>query len=788
MTESDARKLCIDLAHADSEREVIDVLGKLWDDDSAWKEMDESSGNWSTIGNQQSAPDTALVEKLINSVDAVMIDQCLRSGIKPDSEEAPKNIAEAQKKYFGISGGKLSSIDASARARIAENVMLVATGGKRSGVNPSYSIIDSGEGQSPSAFANTFLSLNRGNKSRVHFVQGKFGMGGTGVFRFGSPEHNLQLVISKKDPAISTSFKKDDSDYWGFTIIRRKSPSGQMRSSIFTYLAPDGKVPAFKADSLPLLPGEYPDMYSKPMKHGSFIKIYEYELTGLKTNVKFDLYYRLSLLMPNIALPITLYERRPGYRGESHHIVLSGLSVRLDEDKRENLEEGFPSSGELRVRGESMDFLIYAFRKGQREKYARNEGIIFSVNGQAHGFIPKSFFDRKAVKMSYLSDSILVIVDCSKINRRMQEDLFMNSRDRLGGGPIQDEIETKLEEIISNHPGLRALRDSRRREEIENKLQDSKPLADVIENIIKQSPTLSKLFIQGVRIKNPFGLVESKTKGEFKPKRFPTYFKLSKEYLASSPKRCPSNRKFRIQFETDAGNDYFNRDREPGEFILTAGGAPVKDFSVNLWNGLASLNAELPDGVNVGDKLVFETKVMDNSRVDPFSNEFHVLVGEPEEKKPSKPGQRKPNSDGDDDTDMRQQPSYLDLPNMVELRKADGERWSSHFADDADALSVRDAGEGGFDFYLNMDNVYLLTEAKGNTKMDPKLLEARYKYGMVLIGVSLLEYFEHKNKQKEEVREKDGPSVADKIFHFSKAISPVLLPMIASLGDLELEV
>lgn len=313
MDNAELKKLCLNLARAESETDVVKILekAKLWQDESAWKIINESTGNWSTIGNQQSAPDTALVEKIINSVDAVMMRECMRQGIEPNSEKAPKSIAEAQKKYFGIYDGKLSSLDAGARATLAENVMLVATGEKSS---PCYTIIDLGEGQSPSSFADTFLSLNRGNKSKILFVQGKFGMGGTGVFRFGSHEHNLQLIISKRDPALADKFKNGDSDKWGFTVIRRKNATGQMRSSVFTYLAPGGFVPAFSEESLLLLPGEYPKMYAEKLKYGSFVKIYEYELTGLKTNVKFDLYYRLSTLIPDIALPITLYERRDGYR------------------------------------------------------------------------------------------------------------------------------------------------------------------------------------------------------------------------------------------------------------------------------------------------------------------------------------------------------------------------------------------------------------------------------------------------------------------------------------------
>ena len=86
-----------------------------------------------------------------------------------------------------------------------------------------------------------------------------------------------------------------------------------------------------------------------------------------------------------------------------------------------------------------------------------------------------------------------------------------------------------------------------------------------------------------------------------------------------------------------------------------------------------------------------------------------------------------------------------------------------------------------------MDNVYIQMEIKDNLKIDPRLLEARFKYGMVLLGISLLS-FEEKNNKKESPRQQDDDtSIYERIALFSKAISPTLLPMISSLGDLEIE-
>ncbi len=785
MTNEDIINLTLSLAKAETEKEVVQVLNNfnVWEDESAWKEIDESQGNWSTIGNQQSAPDTALVEKIINSVDAVLMRECLRRGVRPDSDMAPKNIAEAQKKYFDIYNGKLSLIDASQRSKIAENIFLIASGEKGTDSNPSYSIVDFGEGQSPEAFPHTFLSLNKGNKSKIQFVQGKFGMGGTGVFRFGSPEHNLQLIISKRDPVIK---EENKNDKWGMTVVRRKNPIGQMRSSIFVYLAPKGEILSFNSLSLSLLPGQDLQPYKNPLTHGTFIKIYEYQIgTGrLRSDATRHLHNRLSLLMPNIALPIKVVDVR--YE-KSPLKILSGLSVRLDEDKRENLEDNFPSSGELVTRGQKMDYSIFAFKAGKRDTYANQEGIIFIVNGQTHGFLSKSFFERQSVRMGYLADSILVMVDCSKINGRTQEDLFMNSRDRLSGGPIQEDIETCLEDIIKNHQGLRDLREKRRREDIENQLQDSKPLADVLENIIKKSPSLSSLFMKGIRIKNPFKLTGVKSQGIFKGKEFPTYFKLDKEYTESEPKICPINNiRFRVQYETDSENNYFNRDKDPGELILKMNDISIRNRSINLWNGVATLTIEMPDDVKIGDKLCFQTEVTDTTRVEPFESRFCIIIGRPQDNdKGNNKGKRKKSPDKKKGSD-RQELTYLDIPNIREVRK---DEWEKYKFNEKTALHVIDAGEeAGYDFYINMDNVYLQMETKGNIKIDPKILEARFKYGMVLIGISLIDF--DKKTEKETISqntENIDISIFEKISQFSRAISPVLLPLIASLGDLEVE-
>jgi hypothetical protein len=241
--------LCLSLVKAESEQEIIGILRKAgyWDNHENWRFYGDIENNFSTIGNQASLPESAIVEKIINSVDAMLMRECLRRRINPESCEAPENIIKALEEYFGISQGNLWNINANARKRLAENISFVATGAKES---PCYSVADKGEGQTPRRMPDTFLSLSKSNKLRISFVQGKFNMGGTGVFQFCG-QNNLQLIVSKRDPEVA-KFENDDSkDFWGFTIVRREDPSEGRRSSVYTYLKVDGKIPMFKAKSLP---------------------------------------------------------------------------------------------------------------------------------------------------------------------------------------------------------------------------------------------------------------------------------------------------------------------------------------------------------------------------------------------------------------------------------------------------------------------------------------------------------------------------------------------------------
>ena len=252
----DSRKLFDQLLKAEDENAVNQTLqqaGLLNDDNSIWLPFGGFEMNFSIISNQQADPTPAMVEKLINSIDAVLMAACYKAGIDPKDEKAPRTMAEAVEKFFRVKDGRLENLTSTQRTALADNIHLVATGTK---ANPSYLIIDKGEGQTPASFENTFLSLTRRNKDDIPFVQGRFNCGGTGVLPFCGRQ-NYQLIAARRNPSCPVENGDTTKDLWGFTIVRKLRPSGGRKSPMYVFLAPQHRIMTFAApNGLLLLPGQ----------------------------------------------------------------------------------------------------------------------------------------------------------------------------------------------------------------------------------------------------------------------------------------------------------------------------------------------------------------------------------------------------------------------------------------------------------------------------------------------------------------------------------------------------
>ena len=199
--------------------------------------------------------------------------------------------------------------------------------------------------------------------------------------------------------------------------------------------------------------------------------------------------------------------------------------------------------------------LIYVFKKlnatGKEvdpTQFRADEGIILTQNGQTHGSFDRKFYRRNNVGLSYLSESLLTIVDCSNIDEATREDLFMNSRDRMSSGGFSAKLEHELEDYFKNNDTLKRIQDRRRQEALANKLDDEKPLEEILNSVFKSSLVLSKLFMSGERLKNPSSLGAAPEEEDFNGQYNPTYFSLMAKKSGEYKKEAQLNRKCRIKF------------------------------------------------------------------------------------------------------------------------------------------------------------------------------------------------------------------------------------------------
>jgi hypothetical protein len=823
------KDLCLALMHANSEAELIGILkaAGYWDNPGCWRHYGDNELNWSQAGAQQSRADFALNEKVINSLDSLLTRLCMAAGISPEASNAPRSVRHAVAQFIEhaspalkTTAGRVEDWPNAFRREVAQNISLFATESQSvEGIRPCINIADLGEGHTPAAFPRTFVSLGQRNKVGIQFVQGKFCQGGSGALRYCGP-NRLQLIVSRRhpdlvgSPAAPVSYPCDPTDdQWGFTVVRRENATGDQRMSTLTYLAPlgaaetprRGEVLRFASPTMPLFPqGEEP--YKRQVEFGTLIKLIEYQLKSV-TNIirRSGLLHKLDLLLPEPALPIRLHECRPSKlsdKGSEQTTTMSGLFARLRGDPakepvNENLEELSEPTVLMKVQGHSLSLRIFAFKAGTSKTYRDAEGIVFTVNGQAHGYLKAALFGRKSVGMQRLAKDLLVFVDCSSLGPTELDDLFMSSRDRLAEDNVLAlEIERRLEGELRDHDGLRALKAKRAAEEMQAQLADEKPMEDILKHVLKSSPALSSLFGLGPRLANPFQpqtlkAVTSVYCGEVHPTFFHFAGKTAGYVLT---REAFLGQHARFTFDTDTVDDYFIRKYDKGELefelVQPDGKFPIQDYTgPKLVDGRASLTFALPEGAKAGETLTIVVTVSDSVTGSVFRNEAKLLVRPAHDKNPH-PGERKkpPAPEPGPDTTGAM---GISLPKVIWVSQVE-HTWKQHFSTREDCLHVIDDGEIGdgsgardYKFYLNADNRALKTEMKFS-KRPADTLREQFKIAITLVGLALLQddVAHPKEAEESEADEGDENELEARILRVTRAIGPVILPIIHVLGDL----
>jgi hypothetical protein len=774
------------LLKAETETEVEDVLKKAnynADDAALWQPFGGFGMNLNQINNQQSDATAALVEKLINSIDAVLMAECYQAGIDPKGPAAPRTMADAVDKLFKVKDGRLEHLSAAERTKLAERIQFVATGPKK---EPCYLVVDKGEGQTPASFENTFLSLTKQNKDDIPFVQGRFNCGGTGVLPFCG-DHKYQLIVSRRHPSCPASPTDTTKGLWGFTLVRRQKAAPGRKSSMYVFLAPQGKILTFDAPKIMVLPGDSSKnspapAYAVPLAHGTCIKLYNYRWKG-KSTATTEARFELERYLHSVSIPFRISETR-SYSANYYSTTLSGILAQVNETGGEDeatskFEKGLgPAYGELNLPGIGhLPYKLFLLKEGFKERNFPH-GVFFTLNGQVHGDLPANFVS-STLRFDYLTRSLLISVDCTQMDQAVREDFLMASRDRVRRNEAYDAIYTNLREELREHTGLRMHNALRKKKRLDETLSKEENAADYMQELLKSDPTLASILGIGGNVITTTGPTTDPV--PFNGKKFPTFFRIVKEPKDGLIKSCPLNRTVRLEFETDAVNEYFDRPDCPGSVIFDP---PNLCVSSHLWDGKFTTKFQMPYDANVGDVVDMTITVTDierDQKAQPFVSQFKIKgVAEAEDLPVPPPGIKPPGTKRNDNGKVSS--AVLSAPDIREVRR---ELWTdSQFQfDDYSAVKISHADEGqGYVFFVNMDNRFLINELHKTKDEESNLVRHWFKYGVVLSALGILKEIERLEEQGGLKDDEDAePLDLDRVGRFAAGLARVVVPMIRAL-------
>lgn len=628
--------------------EIVKTNSFLNNNDNWFPYGDENY--FGVIEGQQASPIPALVEKITNSIDAILMRKCYESNINPKSNDAPKSMEKAVEIFFpDYKNWDLIPF----RKNQAESIQIIADGPR---MDTSLIIYDDGEGQHPYDFENTLLSLLKGNKNEIHFVQGKYNMGGSGALSFCGKKR-YQLIASKK---------YNGNGEFGFTLMRRHllHESERKKETWYEYFKVEGKIPSFPIEVLDL------GLYNKKFKTGTIIKLYSYRLPpGSRSVISRDLNQSINEYLFEPALPIFTIDNRDRYPDDKNlERDLYGLKRRLEEEKSKYVEEYYVEEYDSKDIGK-VKVTCYIFNTKiegktvkeskislRREFFKNNMSVLFSQNGQVHGNYTTEFITR-SLKYPILKDYLLIHVDCTNIKYDFRRELFMSQRDRLKEG----EESAKLREIVSNILRKGRLNEiyKRRRDSISIENGDTQELLKSFTKNLPLKNDLIKLLNNTFKLDQVSSKKEEKKKTKkkiktqihFNPQRFPSFFKLNTNVEEGKPiSKIPIGGERTINFSSDVENEYFVRVEEPGELNLAVIGYKPNDqdggdkkgiprdinevFNVikkSPNNSTIKVVLNPNDTVSIGDSIQIKA-TLTNPGSD-FDQIFWVKISEPENKK-----------------------------------------------------------------------------------------------------------------------------------------------------------
>ncbi|MBN8700642.1 MAG: hypothetical protein J0L54_13630 [Chitinophagales bacterium] len=562
------KKIFEQLLNANTAREITDILEVLTEDfEIKWLPVGGRGNNQSTI-NMGTDPAAGLVERITNSIDAVLDLEWYEQGC-PTDIDSPRLAAQ---KWFNIQEGKLRNIkDASGKSiqELGKRISVTLKDSEREDF-PTVEIRDYGTGIKGEDFAKTILSLNDNNKIDKLHQMGAYGQGGSTALSFNT----FTIIISRPHKIL----KKGNSV--SFTIVRFNDGGvGQKKLGWYEYCVSDKHQP-FSID----LPEDKFKSGTLVRHIGMDIGKYKAKITGPTSS----LWYLAHHFMFDTVLPFTITGERESdlTKGKKENRIVLGNNRRLTlggGDERELTQ--YKNDASLTFKDGKVTVYWWVLTiEGEKpwdriKNYTQaSQPIIITFNGQKQGHLLNSII-KTELKLPFLEKYLVVQIECDQMDNESKRQLFSSTRENTRDTSIKKELERLVIDTLEADDELKRLDKERRdrylqKDETEAMDKLKKRLASRINHYLKATGGGT-----GVKASETSQTVKTKKQPPIPINDPPTFL----EITTPDEKEVFIGKTFSVKFKTDAhpnlfsNPDWFFAVIEPHSFGSFTGSARVVD-------------------------------------------------------------------------------------------------------------------------------------------------------------------------------------------------------------------
>lgn len=753
-----SKELCLRILSAESEDAVSAIIDEVPElsDPANWYPIDGRETNFNVVTNQASTGSKALTELCTNMVDAMLLKHAHLNGIVPTGPGAPKSVTDAVRDLVRLKGarsGVLAEVDDEKYLReFAEKSLVIGiTGSTRRGESLCFTFTDNGEGQHPDDFEDTFLSLSKGNKSNIPFVQGKYNMGSSGVLTYCG-NHWYKLIVSRR---------YDATGEWGWTLVRRR-PGGGM--PVAEYFKHNGNIPSFPCLEMHPMRFQNGPQKGTPdekvvIASGTIVKLYKYQLESASDfrYVREALNQNLvSTVLPFRLMDYTVRPQRTGRRAQGvDERSLYGMEFMLlhrysrdtspagdDEPIEEHGEDHHVGEVDHTELGNiSIRAIVLKQLPGWLEPRRNTARVFHIVNGQVQFTENRAYLSANC-KLSGLKDRVVIIVDASNLSEAAHNDVWKGDREKIRATGIGLLYRNQVTDVIKDSDFLKELQQQIAREETEQIAEQSR--VDLFQDLVDQDPSIAQLLPGGTLVKIPGGIGRGKPEPEeWIGKYSPTFLELVGKRVRENGAEIAINGTRNVTFKTDVANNYLTRPDNKGRVLTFPVLGNKFSRTDTLRNGNLTIKFQaMENWVQPGDTMSFSVALLDGAMPEQVSADLTLRVVETRET--DNGGGRNKGKGGSDDANGDTLTEQRALPPSKWLTRdgrAIGEDETSPWPPDfteQDGGRVEDLGEGHQMYYINYDNAHFrrVLDSQRN-EIDKKVVAEQYRMGMLVTMLSI---------------------------------------------------